>query len=94
MHETAWGVVSSSNISSGLWCHTDVFATSESPQVRLCTETKKMMWQLRLLQILTFKNAIKFKSMVGKITNRGHDLRSQEIFLGFFVYPKFALLES
>ena len=67
---------SSSNISSGLSCHTNSFATLGRPQGRLCTETKKMMCPLRTLQILAFKNEKKFKSMVREIVNRGHGLRS------------------
>ena len=44
------------------------------------------------LQILDFKN--EKKSMVSEITNRDGGLRSPEISFGFFVYCKFALLES
>ena len=47
---------SSSNISSSLRIHTNLFATLGRPQGRLYTETKKMMWHLRPLQILAFKN--------------------------------------
>ena len=83
---------SSSNISSNLRCHTKPFATTGSPQGRLCTETKKMRWHLSPSRCWTSK--MKKKSMVCEITNRSHGPRSPEISFGFFVYCKFALLES
>ena len=85
--------LSSSNISSGLGCRKNLFATLGRPQGRLCTEKKKMMWHLRPLQILALKTK-KLKSMVHQITSRGHALRSQKISFTFFVHSKLPLSGS
>ena len=58
---------SSSNISSNLRCHTKPFATTGSPQGRLCTETKKMMWHLSPSRYWTSKMKKKVWSVKSRI---------------------------